>query len=328
MEQLRVENQEFEGPSNAYLFEAEPTTLIDTGIATETGRRQLTEALSAHGYGFSDIEQIFLTHFHYDHAGLAGDIQAASGATVYAHELECQVLPGVGSTSLLEFDGDRVDAWGIPDEQRERLEAYLAGVATLAGEPVEVTPVKTGSRLEVPGDTVTVHHAPGHTAGHVVFSRVQTSDVFGGDVILPTYTPNIGGADIRLDDPLGTYLETLEWFDATQSGPVWPGHGDRIDDVSGRIRSIRAHHRRRLDRVADVLDRDRPSTPWEVALAVFGSLAGIHVLNGTGEAAAHLTHLERHGVVARRHKGYVRVDEHEVNPGDLVRDPPSHRKGG
>lgn len=72
---------------NAYaLTTADPVTLIDAGTpACAVPLRRAIEALGPLGH-------IVVTHAHYDHAGGAAALAAATGATVWAHPDEADLI--------------------------------------------------------------------------------------------------------------------------------------------------------------------------------------------------------------------------------------------
>ncbi len=312
MERIALGNREFEGRNNAYLLVGDgEVALVDTAVATEEAREQLLDRLNADGYGFADVDTIVLTHWHYDHAGLAGEIQAEGGATVYAHADDADLISHdeAALADLEARQADRMDEWGMPDEKRESLDQFTrASKETAGGAPVEVDPVEDGDVLSVAGRQLEVVHVPGHTAGLSAFAFDDRSEAFVGDAVLPVYTPNIGGADVRVEAPLATYARSLERLIDRDFDRIWPGHRDPIEDPAGRARTILEHHRDRTDRVLDVLDDHAPADAWTVSAELFGSLEGIHIMHGPGEAWAHLDHLERHGVVTRDEAGYRLVD--------------------
>jgi glyoxylase-like metal-dependent hydrolase (beta-lactamase superfamily II) len=160
-----------------------------------------------------------------------------------------------------------------------------------------VTTVEDGETLTVGGKRLQVVHAPGHTAGHCLFELDGGEEAFAGDALLPEYTPNVGGADVRLDRPLERYLRTLRSIADADYRRVWPGHRDPIDDPTGRAREIIRHHEERAYRVLDALGRLGPCSVWAVSADLFGELSGIHILHGPGECYAHLEHLEADGLV-------------------------------
>ena len=123
------------------------------------------------------IEQLWLTHAHFDHmGGIAGIIRSVQPAPTIA--LNPQDLP------LYSVQGGSA-LFGM------RIEAAPAPSALL--EP--------GQILNLGSHSFEVRHCPGHTPGHVVFYCAAEHVVFCGDVI---FEGSIG----RTDLPGGDY-ETL-----------------------------------------------------------------------------------------------------------------------
>ncbi|MFC4436872.1 MULTISPECIES: MBL fold metallo-hydrolase [Natrialbaceae] len=314
MDRISLGNEEFEGRNNAYVLadeERDELALVDTGIATDAVRADLRDGLAERGYEFADIDDVVLTHFHVDHAGLAGEIQQESDATVYVHEADAPLVErDSGAVAAVEERRlELLEQWGVPDDAREELLSFLEAGTSLEGEPAETTPVEGGDVLEVGGRTLEALHAPGHAAGLCCFEisgasethRGGGSEAFVGDAVLPVYTPNVGGADLRVDRPLAKYAETLGRIVDRDYDRVWPGHRDPIDEPTERARTILEHHRERTENVLDVLEDHGPADAWTVSAHLFGDLEGIHIIHGPGEAYAHLDHL--------RHEGAVTFDE-------------------
>lgn len=312
MHQVRLATAAFEGDSNAYLIGTgsnEPTTLIDTGICASPVERGLRDGLADRGVTFADIDRVLLTHFHHDHVGLAGTIQRASDATVYAHPADAPLIGGARTAQEARNRGfaDRIDRWGVPEPAKEELTTFLQTHGDLAGPEVSVTALDPGDRFPVGDCEISVRHVPGHTAGSVAYD-LGNGHLAAGDVLLPQYTPNIGGADIRVERPLSTYLESLRTFVDPEITTVWPGHRDRIDEPAARAREIRQHHRDRTARVIRVLAASGAMDVWSVSAALFGDLAGIHILHGPGEAHAHLVHLVNEGAATVEDGRYRSLD--------------------
>lgn len=308
MERIQLSNAAFEGDNNAYLFADGPeTVLVDTGDWLEGTQGQLETELNDRGVDLSDIDKIFLTHWHGDHIGLASVIQEESGATVYCHREDAPLVAG---------DQDAWDAmqakqeqyfgeWGIPEAKQEVLFGIMEGTPYLENPP-EVTPFDDGDTFAFNDCELTAVHAPGHAAGLCLYETEidGKQDVFTGDALLPQYTPNVGGADVRVEEPLAKYLDTLQQIAAKEYNRAWPGHRDPIDDPTARAEYIIHHHEERSWRVLDALDRLGPCDPWTVSADLFGELEHIHILHGPGESYAHLEHLENEGLILRDGNDY------------------------
>ena len=308
MQRIRLTNTVFEGLNNVYVLDgtagggdSNELVLVDAGVALPDVREQLSSGLADLGHDLADVDRVLLTHWHADHAGLAGAIQAESGATIHVHEADAPLVAG-DEEGLLEeqrLQREKFREWGMPEETRVELVEFLEDHGDLGGEPCDVESFVDGDAFQVNGRTLEAVHLPGHAAGLTAFHDAAGDEAFVGDAVLPKYTPNVGGADVRVEDPLGRYVESLLALIDLDPGTAWPGHRDRIDDPAGRAATILRHHVDRTGNVVDALAELGPSTPWEVSAALFGDLHGIHVLHGPGEAFAHLDHLAGAGVVER-----------------------------
>lgn len=283
-----------EGENSAYVL-PERGVVVDTGPPSDGAWRRLRAGIEGSGLALSDVETVVLTHWHADHAGNVDRLVEASGARVVMHELDA---PLVGDYARergrrLERDTDRLREWGVPDAT---VSALVDGDSpSPVPDSLPVEGLEDGD--EVAG--LELLHTPGHTLGH---AALVGDDTFLGDLVLPTYTPNVGGGDTRLDDALATYLDSLNRLCSVATGRAYPGHGSELD-LHARADEIRTHHEARGQRVTTLVDSSGPVTPWNVATTLFGEMAGVHVKMGAGEAASHLDHLVSTGVLEL-------VDEH------------------
>jgi hydroxyacylglutathione hydrolase len=145
------------------------------------------------------LQQIWLTHAHIDHAGGTGEL---------ARRLS---LPIVGPHPADQF---WIDA--LPQQSR------------MFGFP-EAEPFMPTRWLE-DGDTVTlgshtlhVRHCPGHTPGHVVFHSPQLQRAFVGDVL---FAGSIGRTDFPQGDHATLIRSITERLWPMGDATVFiPGHG-------------------------------------------------------------------------------------------------------
>jgi len=309
---LQLTNAAFEGRNSVYLLgagdDAAPTTLVDTGIATPDVEAELRAALGERGASFDAVDQVLLTHWHHDHAGLAGAIQAEGGADVYVHEADAPVVAqDADAVAAMEArQDDYLDEWGMPADKQAELNDFLDTHDDLQGDPpADVTPLSDGDAVDLGYFEAEVVHLPGHAAGLAAYAFEYDGrrEAFVGDAVLPKYTPNVGGADVRVERPLQQYLDSLQRVESLDLDRAWPGHRGPVFAPTARARDIAAHHDERTDRVVDVVRERGPVTAWAVSAALFGGLRHIHVLHGPGEAYAHLDHLVREGVLREAERG-------------------------
>ncbi|MFC7185832.1 MBL fold metallo-hydrolase [Halorubrum yunnanense] len=338
MKRIQLGNTVFEGENDVYLLDGETTALVDTGVALPDVRADLEAGLAEHGVAFGDVDAVALTHWHPDHAGLAGEVQAAGGADVFIHEADAPLVDGSEAPLFLDRDLQRetFERWGLPEADRDRLREFFDAVsADLSGRSADVTTFADGDVVEVGGVALEAVHLPGHAAGLSGFAfdprevpdhepvgrggrdweggasrgdSAAPEELFAGDALLPRYTPNVGGADVRVDAPLAAYARSLARIVERDFDAAHPGHRERIDDPSRRAATILDHHRHRTRGVLDVLADGGPATAWEVSAELFGELVDIHVLHGPGEAFAHLDHLADAGVAERDGARYRLID--------------------
>jgi glyoxylase-like metal-dependent hydrolase (beta-lactamase superfamily II) len=162
------------GISNAYLLDADDgLTLIDTGMALT--RPLLLRAIRAAGRQVRDIRRILVTHAHPDHTGALAYVKRASGARVYMHPDDADLVrrgralrPGLRPPPHPVY-GVVVPLmmWAVPGRV----------------EPAETDQhVRDGEVLDVAGGMRVVAF-PGHSAGQVGYLwRRHGGVLFAGDV--------------------------------------------------------------------------------------------------------------------------------------------------
>ncbi len=159
------------GYSHAYLLDdGTELTLVDT--LADTDARLVLEQLGKLGRSVTDLKHILLTHAHRSHLGGLASLKRLSGATVYSHEWEADIIAG-------ERKPQPVSLRPIPPL---RTYTQRLGLALGVGAPpctVDEPSLKDGDKV----GPVQVIHTPGHTPGHLVFYWPERQALFTGDNI-------------------------------------------------------------------------------------------------------------------------------------------------
>lgn len=305
----------FEGANNAYLLrDSGDTVLIDTAVASTATREELRTGLIAGGCELKEIDAVFLTHWHPDHAGLAAHIQDKSGATIHVHEADEPLVTGSPNDDpeITRKYAEAFERWDLPDDIREEIDGLIQ-LSDEKNSPQErnkknalasksgVETFRDGKSFRVGDLGLEAIHTPGHTAGLTSFALKHDGrrEVFTGDVLLPSNTPNIGGADMRVDRPLEQYIASLKRLARGSFDHAWPGHRDPIANPTDRSAAVITHHRDRAVAILELLRQKGSASIWELGTEVFGKLSGWDILLAVGEVDAHLEYLVAHGIVDR-----------------------------
>lgn len=147
--------------------------------------QKLESGIKALGYQLTDVQHLFLTHIHLDHAGGAWCF-AEHGAQIYLHPLGYKHMhnPEKLLASALMIYGDKMDSlWGtlkpIPAEQLHAID--------------------DGQSVDIGNLSFTSWHTPGHAKHHTAWqldTTLFTGDLAGikraeGPVIPPCPPPDI-----------------------------------------------------------------------------------------------------------------------------------------
>ena len=182
--------------------DGEQCVIIDPGAAVGP---QLDELVAEHRL---HPVAVLLTHGHLDHTFSVVPVCQARDVPAYIHPADRAQL---------------TDPWsgvGVP------VGTPLMGLTGLTvAEPDDVRELRDGEVMALGGTGFTVRHAPGHTAGSVVFAAEADEQplLFSGDVL---FAGSIGRVDLPGGsmDAMTRSLHTVIWpmSDATV---VLPGHG-------------------------------------------------------------------------------------------------------
>lgn len=275
-------------------------SLIDTGPNFPGVLAALEQDLAGIGRKVSEVDRIFITHFHADHCGLAGAVQEASGAVVCMREMEYNRAT-VDPRSMIE----RLRAFylreGMPDEVFEKF-ASLLKMFRYATIPFKAQRfLEPGTVEDLDGLTLEVISSPGHSAGQVVFFCRERGILFSGDHVLPHITPNLS-PDLTNPGfhPLQSFIQSLEALKGLPVSMVYPAHGWPFPDLDGRIEEIVSHHEERKGLI-EASVKAGPKTAYQVSQDIFGAdISDFDKFLALNETYVHLDQLEMEKALRRK----------------------------
>ncbi len=280
-------------------------SLFDTGMNTPETFATLEGSMKFLGKSISDVDRIFITHFHTDHCGIAGRIKKISGASIAMSEMDAQRLHndqkrGLDFDQVKKFYGEQ----GLKEEVIDSLLGLLSSFRK-ATIPFKVDTSLGNRESQKVGDReFEVISVPGHTSGQVCFFFKREGILLSGDHILPEITPNLSpdpyNAAFR---PLKSFLDSLGEVENLPVNKVYPAHGDPFSNLKVRVEEIREHHRERKSLVLESV-KEGSKTTFQISLDIFGhDLPEFDQFLAVNETYAHLIELEKEGLIKQEKRG-------------------------
>lgn len=275
--------------------------VVDPGSDSAENWQCLISALERIGADVGSVGSITATHLHPDHLGMAGRLQAASGAPLQMHIAEQRALAAMRGNELSPLVIARqLGEWEVPVSRRAEMEHLRRGVSERPVPGVDRV-VSDGDRLDIPGFDLTVMHTPGHTSGHLCLRDDERSLIVTGDHVLPTMHAGIGLGGRTDANPLADYLASLRAVAVYPDHEVLPGHGYRFIGLGTRARESAEHHLRRSREVAAALDDARDLSIWQIAerltwTAGWENLSGFFLYSALSQTAMHKAFVEGGGL--------------------------------
>ncbi len=210
---------------HAFLIdEDDGLTLIDTLFDADA--HVVFEQLRRIGKTVTDLKRIVLTHAHRSHLGGLAELKRLSGALVYAHEWEADIIAGERKAQsvswrpmgpLVTYHFQLGNNLGLSQHPPCRVDRFLRG-----GEEL-------GSLIVI--------HTPGHTPGHLAFYMPRQRILFTGDAVVtsPRFMAGWPGFLLNARQQRASLLRLAGY----QADILAVGHGQPIlEHGSGRLRTL------------------------------------------------------------------------------------------
>jgi glyoxylase-like metal-dependent hydrolase (beta-lactamase superfamily II) len=197
-------------------------TLLDTLYDVDAHR--ILNQIQAIGRRPSDIKHIILTHAHRSHLGGLRRLKQLSGAPVYAHEWESDLISGDRNAQCV--------SWRPQSPYR----TYPLQVANNLGF-IKHPPVQVDHFIHE-GDQVgplRVMHTPGHSPGHLAFYWENRQALFSGDAIVTWPSFDLGWSGFLLN--FKQHEASLRHMAELDSEVLCVGHGEPL--AAGAAQRIR-----------------------------------------------------------------------------------------
>lgn len=263
------------GPVQIYLIEDDPLTLVDTGVARPDSRRALETALDQFGLELADVRRVVLTHHHTDHMGQVQTLRdAGADLELWVHDDDAAdvELYSMERDERIDVGNELFREYGVPEDLLARQAQQIR--RWIASEPPLCEPTRVDRRL-CGGDLVPckdfeleVIHAPGHTAGHVLFHESRSGVLLTGDHLMGRAVPFtesyfLDGAPDPSDPlrrrprfrGLPAYLESLRGLRRRSFRSILPAHGGIIERPARAIEEAILFYEVRIQRIERALTR-------------------------------------------------------------------------
>ena len=292
------------GRVNVYLIDDEPLTLVDSGPNSGSSLDELERQLAALGHRIEELELILITHQHIDHIGLVEILRSRSNAEVACIDRLVPLVEGYREAAAAddEFATATMVRHGIPPEVVTALASVSRGFRAWGARADVTRPLADGEELRLRDRTLRVAFRPGHSPTDTVFHDEQRRILIAADHLIARISSNPlmtrqsdDGSPRR--QALVEYLESLTKTRAMDVDLVLPGHGDPIADHRALIDARLALHRRRADKIRDLIAEAGPISAYEIAQRLWGDIAVTQAFLTLSEVIGHTDILTNEGRV-------------------------------
>ena len=206
------------------LDDGDGLTLIDTLFDADA--RVILDQISALGQTVTDLKRIGLTHGHRSHLGGLAELKRQSGAPVYSHEWEADIIAGERKAQCVSWR---------PQDPLVTYHFQVGNNLNLSKHPpCEVDHFLRGGEQFGP---VEVLHTPGHSPGHLAFYWPERRVLFTGDAVVTSPKFIAGWPGFTLN--ARQQAESLRRLAEYEADILAVGHGEPVmADGTARLRGL------------------------------------------------------------------------------------------
>ncbi len=294
--------------TNSYIIKgADRNLIVDTGMNRKVCEEAMRTAIERLDIDLAATD-FFITHLHADHIGLVGALSSES-SKIYFNQPDADRIYADGTwEDMIEFGRISGFPEGMLQDALNRHPGYKYG----AEMNFTFTILEDGDTISVGDYTFECVQTPGHTWGHMCLYEPDKKLFLAGDHILIDITPNIQLWSTE-ENTLAQYLASLDKVYELDIELVLPGHRRLIENCRERIRELQGHHRDRLDEIKTILENGSGTAyqvaskmQWDIDSDSWEEFPVPQQWFATGEAIAHLKHLEDTGdIVSESRNGKI-----------------------
>lgn len=282
---------------NCYIIKGNDRVLvIDSGFDHPETEEIFFKGLEEMGAEIGKTD-MFLTHLHADHSGLAVKFKNKYKGKVYCSETDTAYINTMRDTLYSQRFVPILKIMGI-EESVEFFKTH-PGLVYCIKEEIKTEISKEGDIINIGDYSFEVVDVMGHTPGHLALYDRKHKIFFGGDHILNKITPNISFWDFKYGDILGIYLKNLDKIYNMDIDVIFSSHRSVVDNPKQRIDELKKHYADRNIEVLELLKRGGKFSSrqiaskmhWDYKADNFEEFPNNQKWFATGEALANLEHL-------------------------------------
>jgi glyoxylase-like metal-dependent hydrolase (beta-lactamase superfamily II) len=281
------------------LVSGERIALFDSGLNNTSCYKMVEKDLESIGLGIKSIRDIYLTHVHTDHCGMAGRIQNESGAGIHLSLAAYTFYKHSRKRDLWKLQANQFySRHGMSPQEIEAVMSVFSYISAIVAEFRPADYLQPNEVRELGDCKFEVIFTPGHALGHVCFFFRKEGFLISGDHVLPQITPNLSPDIFDPDSrPLKTFLDSLQTVERLPVEKIYPGHGIFFTDLKTRLKELRAHHKERTELILNCLNT-KPKTTLQVSQDIFGiDLPDFDKFLALNETYVHLVELKLEGLI-------------------------------